>query len=485
MSRPAVPEAEGFLDGPTSPETRGIELIDTQDRRGHARELFWVWAAPNVSVLNFTFGATLILLGLGLGQAIAVIVAANLLWGLTGYIATSGPAAGTSSSVISRAMYGVVGNRLVIALTGWLMSAVFLAINWLASSFMGADLIARAGWDAPTGAPIIVTVGVSALTIAVAVYGHGFIVRTYPAVTFGLLAIFLVATVFMAPAVDWGYRVPEPLRGAALWSALTVGFTILAATPLSYLNSPDLARYLPRDTAAWRIAASTALGGALPCIFFTAAGALLATGISDEAIAGGLESALLDLLPGWLVPLFVIGVIVNTVSLNGMTTYSASMAMQSVGFPVRRIPAAVVVGVLGTALTVYLVLSSSMLDAVNMLLQGVVVVIGPAMSIYVTDVILRRCSYGDTDLFDESRSGAFWFTGGWSLAGVAALLLGGTAATLCLTTESWAGPVATRLGFVDLSVPAGVGVAAIVYGVLRQTSLRRGRSLQRTEEGQA
>jgi NCS1 family nucleobase:cation symporter-1 len=467
----AMPLGPSFVDAATHPETRGIELVGVGERRGHPRELFWVWAAPNISVLNFTFGATLILLGLSLGQAAAVTLASNALWFFTGYIASSGPAAGTAGSVISRAMYGVVGNKLIIALTGWLLSAVFLAINWLASSFMGAELIARAGWTDPTAVPIIVTVGVSVLTVLVAVYGHGLIVRTYSAVTLALLAIFLAATAYMAPSINWGYSPEAPLSGVALWSSLTIGFTILAATPLSYINSPDLARYLPHGTSRWRIAAATALGGALPCVFFTIVGALLATGIDAVAIASGLESALLDPLPGWLVPLFVIGVVVNTVALNGMTTYSASMAMQSIGFPLRRIPAAVVVGILGTALTIYLVLSASMLDAVNLLLQVVVVVVGPAMAVYVTDVSIRRNRYAGEDLFDDSPQGRFWYTAGWSVPGMAAIVVGGVVATLCLTTEDWAGPIAEALDYVDLSVPGGMITAAVVYVVLIRTPL--------------
>ena len=54
---------------------------------------------------------------------------------------------------------------------------------------------------------------------------------------------------------------------------MTIGFTILASTPLSYANSPDIARYLPRSTRPLHIIAATALGGALPCIFFTIVGA--------------------------------------------------------------------------------------------------------------------------------------------------------------------------------------------------------------------
>ncbi|MFK4730548.1 cytosine permease [Agromyces mediolanus] len=468
--------AAAFIDAPSRPETRGIELVAPSERRGRPRDLFWVWAAPNVSVLNFTIGATMILLGLELWQAIVVIVVGSLPWVFPGIVAITGPAAGTSGSVITRAIYGVVGNKVVIAFTGWIISAVFLALNWLASSFMGADLLAAWGFDDPVLGPVLVTLVVSAVTVLVAVYGHALIIRSYSIITIGLLLVFLAVTACILPHVDWAYRPAEPLSGVPLWSAMTIGFTILASTPLSYSNSPDIARYLPRSTKPWRIVAATALGGALPCILFTVVGALLATGISDAAMAAGIESALLALLPSWLGPLLVLAVIVNTIALNGMTTYTSSMALQAVGVPIRRIPSAIVVGVIGTALTLYLVMSTSLLDAVNLMLQFLVIVSAPAMAVFTTDVLRRRGRYDGAALFDAGRGGPFWYTGGWSIPGMSAVLLGGLATALCLSTEVWTGPVSLELGGIDLSVPAGMLVAAAVYAGLSRTRLGGGRA---------
>jgi len=467
------PAATEFVDAANQPETRGIELIGAGERHGRARDLFFVWAAPSVSILNFTIGATLVLLGLELWQALLVVVAASALWVFPGIIAISGPAAGTSGSVITRAIYGVIGNKPVVAFTGWLIGAVFLALNWLASSFLGADLLAGMGFADPVVGPIAVTLVISALTVLVAVYGHALILKVYSWLAIVLVAIFVTAAAFVLPQVDWSYQAAEPLSGVPLWSALTIGFTIIASGPISYINSPDIARYLPRSTKPSHIIAATALGGALPGMVFTVVGALLATAITSEAMSAGIESALLGLLPGWLGPVLVVGVIANTIALNGMTTYTSSMALQAIGIPIRRIPAAIVVGVIGTALTIYLVLSTSLLDAVNLMLQFLVIVSAPTMAVFVADVVLRRNRYDGVELFDEERGGRFWYSGGWSIPGIAAVVLGGTATALCLSTEVWTGPVAESLGYVDLSVPVGMIVSVLVYAVLLRTPLGR------------
>jgi purine-cytosine permease-like protein len=470
MTRNAPSDAE-TVDTASRPETRGIELIDDAERHGRARDLFLIWAAPSVSILNLTIGASLILLGLEIWQAVAVIVAASLLWILPGIIAGSGPAAGTSGSVVTRAMYGILGNRLFVAVVGWFIGAVFLSLTWLASSFMGADLLRRAGMDDPIWVPIGVTVVVAAITILVAIFGHGLILRAYPYMAGALFVIFLAVAGFILPTVDWQYAAPEPLSGAALWSAISIGFTILASTPLSFINSPDIARYLPRGTKPSHITAATALGGAIPFIVFTTVGVLLATGLSTAAFETGIDVALLDLLPAWLGPVLVIGVVINTIALNAMTAYTSSMALQAIGFRLRRIPAAIIVGVVGTALTIYLVLASNLVEAANLMLQFLVVVSGPAMAIFVVDVIMRRYDYDGVDLFHDRPGGRYWYSAGWSIPGITALLVGGIATALCLSTSVWSGPIAELTGYIDLSVPVGMLVAAALYAGMLRTPL--------------
>lgn len=473
MTTPAPPADANFTDVASQPETRGIELVDDSERHGRPRSLFPVWAATMVSVLNFTIGASFTaVLGLEIWQATLVTVAVAVLWVLPGVVAISGPAAGTSGSVIQRAIYGFRGNKIVIAFYGWFISGVFLALNWVASSYMGAELLTRIGVEDKTVALIGVTVVVSVITVLVAVYGHALILKAYTAITVVLLGIFLVVSGFIVPEVDWNFSQPEPLQGVALWSSLTIAFAILASSPLSFSNSADMARYLPRDAKRSHIIAATALGGALPCVFFTIIGALLGSIVSADALEFGIEYALLDMLPAWLGPVFVVGVIVNTVALNGMTTYTASMAFQSIGVPIRRIPSAILIGVLGTGFTIFLVMSTSLLDAVNLMLQFLLIISVPTMAVYVADIVLRRNRYDGVDLFDERPGARFWYHGGFSIAGLASAVAGGVASALFLATDVWTGPLAVAIGYIDLSVPAGIIVSIGLYSVLAGRRVR-------------
>lgn len=442
-------------------ETRGIDLVPEAERGGRPRQLFAVWAAPNVSYLSFVVGGSLILMGLTLAQALAVILVGNLLWICTGVLAVSGPAAGTSGSVISRAMYGVLGNKAVLVLTGWLIAAAYLALNWSAASVAGIGLADRLGAPHGTAVSAGVICAVAAGTLLIAIFGYGLIVRLYSALSVLLTVVFTVVTGYVLHRADFSYAPAEPLHGGALAAALGTGFAIIASTPLSYGNSPDLARYLPRDSSPVAVAGWTAFGAYLPSTVFTAVGALAATRLdmSDP------ESALESILPGWFVPVFVIAVVVNTMTNNGMTAYSAGLAIQSVGVRLARIPAVLIIGVLGTAMTLWAILVFDFLTGVNTMLQLVVVVTGPAMAVAVTDLLMRRNRYRGEDLLAEQRGGPYWYHRGVHLPGVLALLLGGATALMWANTSFWTGPAAAALGGVDLAIPAGTAVAAAVYRV--------------------
>ncbi|WP_217144502.1 cytosine permease [Streptomyces sp. AC627_RSS907] len=441
------------------PETRGIDLVPVDERAGRPRQLFAVWAAPNVSYLSLAVGGTLILMGLTLPQAIAVILVGNLLWIFTGIIAASGPAAGTSGSVISRAFYGVLGNKAVLVLTGWLIAAAYLALNWSAASVAGISLATRMGLPDNSAVHAAVICLIAAATLLIAIYGYATIVRLYAALSILLTIVFIVVTGHVLAEADWSYAPAEPLRGAALAAALGIAFTIVASTPLSYSNSPDLARYLPRDCSPVAIAGWTALGAYLPSVLFTTVGALAATSLDMTDPQAALES----ILPGWFVPVFVVAVVVNTMTNNGMTAYSASLSIQSVGVRLARIPAVLIIGGLGTAMTLYAILVWDFLTSVNTMLQLVVVVTGPAMAVAVTDVLMRRNRYNGADLLGQERGGPFWYRAGIHWSGILALLTGGVTSLMWVTTSSWTGPIAAAMGDFDLAIPSGMAVAATVY----------------------
>ncbi|CAM5306917.1 allantoin permease [Streptomyces spiroverticillatus] len=442
-------------------EAHGIDHIPDRERHGHPRQLFSVWAAANVTFLALVTGGSLILMGLTLGQALAAIVIGNLFWLLTGLLAISGPSAGTPSEVITRAMYGVLGNRVNNAIVGWLISVCYFAINLAAAASAAFALVEMTGITANTFVKVVVVIVVASLTLTIGVYGHGLIMKLYLPITLALSAVFAVVAVAVFQHADFGYAPAEKLTGTPLWATLIGGVALMAAAPLSYTTSADFSRYLPRTTSPKAVLGWTALGGFLPSVFVCTLGALAATAVDMTDPQAGLRK----LLPGWFGPVLLLALVLGTIAINALTSYSAGLALQAVGVSIRRSRSVIVDGVVAVALTLYGLFTAGFLDTVNSMLEVTVAIVGPAMAVYATDIILRRNRYDGRALMDESPQGPYWFTGGFNPAGTVALVCGVAVAALCVNNV-YTGPIATALGGIDLALPAGLVVSALLYAVL-------------------
>ncbi|MFF8837717.1 purine-cytosine permease family protein [Streptomyces sp. NPDC015130] len=448
-------------DRPGRIEAHGIDHIPDGERHGHPRELFSVWAAANVNYLSLVIGGALVLMGLTLWQAVAVIVVGNLFWLLTGLLATSGPAAGAPSEVITRAVYGVLGNRVNNAVGGWLVSVCYFALNLAAAATAAFALVEKAGITANTPVKVAVIVVIAALTLVISVYGHALIIKLYLPITLALVAAFGVVALAVLRHADFSYAPAERLGGAPLWTLLVAGTTMIASGPLSYTTSADFSRYLPRTASKKAVVVWTALGAFLPSVAVCSLGAFAATVVdmSDP------QNALQTILPGWFTPVFLLALVLGTISINALTAYSAGLALQAVGLRIRRTVSVLFDGAAAVALTLYGLLVSNFLDTVSNVLQVIVVLSGPLMAVYATDIVLRRCRYDGPALSDETPGGPFWYTRGVNLPGALALVTGVASAALCVNTL-YTGPVAGAMGGLDLSLPVGMTVAAGLYALL-------------------
>ncbi|BBH70038.1 allantoin permease [Actinoplanes sp. OR16] len=455
-------------------EVRGIEHIPDDERHGSPRELFALWAAPNVNYVSLMLGGSLIALGLGWQAGLAVTVIGNLFWVLIGILAASGTSSGTPSTVVSRTMFGVRGNRVNIAITGWLLCVAYIALNLAAAALAAFALAGVLGWEPGTAGEVAIVIVIAAVTLTLSVYGHATITRLYQPFSAVLAGAFAILGAFILANTHWDWRPAEPLHGTALVAAWMAGIAIIASGPLSYLNSADFARYLPRDTPARQVAGWTFLGAFLPSTLISVFGVLAGT-VVDMADP---QTTLREVLPAWFYPIFLLTVVLGLIANNAMTAYSSGLALQAIGVRVRRSISVLLDGTVGVVVTLYaLFLSDDFLDTVSQALQLSIVLVGPSVAVYVTDILLRRNRYDGTLLGDERPGAPFWYTGGVNWRGTAALLAGMTAAALCVDTDVYLGPVASALAGIDLSLPAGILVSAGLYALLMRDRIGRATAL--------
>jgi purine-cytosine permease-like protein len=453
MTTPADPDTAFHI------ETRGIDVIPAAERHGTARELFAVWAAPNVTYLYIVLGGALVGLGLNAAQGIAVVILGNLFWALVGLLSISGPASGTPSSVVMRAMFGIRGNRINAAVTGWVIAVAYEAINLAVGALAGFALLGTLGIKATVLWKLAIVIGTAIVTLAISVYGHATIVKLSGLFTAALTACVILLAVFIAPHVNLHFVPAGAPHGAALLAAAFAGLTIIASGPLSWGTGADYARYLPEKTSARAITAYVALGGFIPAVLLGTLGVLAGTAVDMT----NPQTSFATILPSWFYPVFLAVIVFGSITNNILTAYSSGLSLQAVGIKASRAVTVFFDGIVGVSICLYALFITNFIDALNNILALSVALLGPSLAIYAADILLRRNKYDGMALHDETPASPFWFNHGFNWAGITALILGTAAALLCVNTTVLVGPISNLLDSADISSIVGPITAAAIY----------------------
>lgn len=420
-------------------ERNGINAVPEGQRHGRPRDLFWPWAASNLSLFGVAFGVYVVGLGLGLVPAIAAGVLGYVAsFVLVGLVAVAGTRSGVPTMTLGRAAFGYQGNKLPALLSyvsnvGWETVLVTLSaqgggaiLSRLAPGTFGAG-------GANTGALALCFVLAAGLTIVVGVYGHGLIMRVQKYLTWLFVALTIVYMGLTLPDVDLSRAAALPNGGAGVF----VGGIVFAMTllGLGWVNcGADYSRYLPRCCRARGITFWTTLGGALPPVVLLVFGALLVGGDPKLAARAAADpvAALAGTLPTWFLVPYLVTAIGGFLSGSIMDIYSSGLSMLALGIPIRRHFAVLVDGALMVAGGWYLLfVSNSFLATFQAFLAIIGVVMAAWVAVFLVDLWrFRGTGYAQRTLLPRSAGGR---TVSW--AGVVSLVVA-SAVGLGLITSS-------------------------------------------------
>jgi purine-cytosine permease-like protein len=129
-------------------ESNGINVIGDAERKGHPRQLFWPWFGANISVLGLSYGAFALGFAISVPQAlIAGLFGVVFSFLLCGFVALAGKRGSAPTMVLSRAAFGVRGNRLP-AVISWLLTVGWETVLTILATLATTTVLSRLGWAA-------------------------------------------------------------------------------------------------------------------------------------------------------------------------------------------------------------------------------------------------------------------------------------------------------------------------------------------------
>ena len=389
---------------PARVEANGLNVIDESERRGRPSSLFWPWFAANVSVFGIANGAFVLGFGLSWWQALLAgvvgILASFLLCGL---VALGGTRASAPTMVVSRAAFGVRGNRLPSAIS-WLLTVGWETVLVSLAALATATVFTTLGWGGGTITKAVALLLVVLLVVGAGVLGFDAIMRLQALITVVTGVLTVVFLVLTAEDLSWSAVSAVP-NGS--WQAL-LGATVFAMTlfGLGWVNAAgDYSRYLPRHSSRPGVVWWTTFGGATAPLVLASFGVLLAA--SSPEFAAGVNTdpigALAAGLPVWFLVPFALVAVLSLVGGAVLDIYSSGLALLSLGLPAPRWAAALVDGALMVAGAVYVVFASE--DFLTPF-QGFLITLGVPIAAWagaaIADLVRRSGAYDDAALFDPA-----------------------------------------------------------------------------------
>lgn len=394
-------------------ETNGIEIIDESDRTARPRDLFWPWFAANVSVFGISYGSFVLGFGISFWQALVVtvvgIVASFLFCGV---IAIAGKRGSAPTMVLSRAAFGVKGQK-VPGIFSWLISMgweTFLAIMAVLAT---ATVFEQLGWSHGTPTKIIATVVIAGLIVLAAVAGYHTIMRLQSVLTWATGAATIAYVVMTLDEIDWA--AVQAVPAGSLTSVIGALVMLMTGFGLGWINiAADWSRYQRRDAPGAAIAFWNTLGGALAPTLLVVYGLLLVASRPElsDAIAGDPIGTLATILPTWFLIIFLLAAVLALVSGAVLGIYSSGLTLLSLGITIPRPAAAAIDGTILTLGTIWVVFfAQDFLGPFQSFLITLGVPIAVWAGILMADVALRRRDYDERALFDPlGRYGAWNWT---------------------------------------------------------------------------
>ncbi|MGO1853746.1 MAG: purine-cytosine permease family protein [Microbacteriaceae bacterium] len=403
--------SEKIAASPALIERAGIEIIPESERTAKPRDLFWPWFAANVSVFGMSYGSFVLGFGISFWQATIVsIVGIVVSFALCGLIAIAGKRGSAPTMVLSRAAFGVHGQK-VPGIVSWLTSIgweTFLAIMAVLAT---ATVITQLGGDGDSIAlKIIATVVVAALIVAASVLGYHTIMKMQSVLTWITGAVTILYVILTIPHIDLAAVMARPAGGiGAVIGALVM---VMTGFGLGWINiAADWSRYQKRTASDGAIVFWNTFGGAVAPVLLVVFGLLLA-GSDDELMAAvGADpiGALATLLPIWVLVPFLLTAVLALVSGAVLGIYSSGLTLISLGIRIPRPSAAAIDGVILTLGTIWVVFfATDFLGPFQSFLITLGVPLASWAGILIADILRRKKDYDDEALFDANGRYGSW-----------------------------------------------------------------------------
>ncbi|WP_174284786.1 cytosine permease [Sphingomonas bacterium] len=446
-------------------EENSIGFVPLAARHGRVRDLFTLWFTTNIAPLPVVTGAMAIeVYHLPLVWGIGAIVLGNVIGALVlGACSAQGPQMGLAQMIQSRGQFGRYGALLVVVFATLIYLGFFTSNIVLAAKSIHA---LQPGIALPFGA-----IGAALAAAGIGILGYNVIHLL------NRIGIWFMGSGLLLAAAKLVMAMPAGVWTAGRFTMLgwLSMFSLSAVWQISYAcYTSDYSRYLPPTIGIRAPLLASFAGAALGAAASFSLGAIAVAGMPINAD----PMAAIGTAIGALGPVLMILFVLNIVSHNALNMYGAVLSLITMTqtfavawMPRRRARIVLSSVVLAGCLTVATVSADVFVPRFITFVIGLMVVLVPWATINLLDFYLIRKGHYDIASFFEADGGIY---GRLSLPATLAYSAGILIQIPFLASTLYTGPIAHRLGGVDIGWLVAPLVTGTIYLALSATRKGKG-----------
>lgn len=416
-------------------------------------KLFYNWFAANIGIMGIVFGAMIVSFHLSFFQATLASLVGGLSFVFPGWVATLGKREGITTFKLSRAAYGIHGNKIPNAIA-WFNMVGWLAINVITGTLLLVSLfkilhIAKNGVTVAIALAIFAGLVILSGLLSEAVLAK---IQTWLSWIFGLLT--LVILILFLMKADWQAALAAPSGHwlGGFWPAVSI---VAAGSGISWsMAAADWGAYVKPQTSQSATFWNTTLGGAISLFVLMWGGVLLSTVEPSLATASNPIDVMNDALPSWISVIYFLVAAGGLIPQCIISLRSARINLATVGIKVSQQTSLVIHGAIVVLIPIYvLFISGNFLANFELFLGFLGTCLAAWVAIFLCDsVMYRRQGYDVSLLKNDSQNKYNW-------KGITSWIIAVITGFLFTNNAIWNGPFAHGI-FRDNSL--GVFVAGIV-----------------------
>lgn len=436
-------------------EVRSIDYVPPAERRGKVWHQGPFWFTGNFVLTTMVTG----FIGPALGLAVGWSVLAAIMGALFGTLfmcfhANQGPTMGMPQMIQSRAQWGSRGAIFPF------VAVVFVYIGFNVFNVILATQSLDTILSAPNAVWYVILI---VLSLLIAVVGYDLMMVVQRWLTYVLIAVFGVLTVWALISLHMGSAIPH--GGHFAWAAFLVQFAAAAGYQISYaVYVSDYSRYLPEGTPARKVIWWTYLGAAGSAVWLMSLGSVLGSAVAAPDAVGSVRHLGNALFHGFGTFVILVSA-VALITVMSVNSYGAMLTSASAvdGFrPVKPTVWLRVAGIAAISVVVFVValaIPSQYLGSFSNFVTLMLYFLVPWTAVNLVDFyFVRHGHYSIMDIF--SPRGIYHR---WAWRGLTAYFAGLAAMIPFVSLTFFQGPVTKALGGADISFAVGLAVAGGLY----------------------